>query len=78
MCLDVEVSAKEGTNLEKLLEVILLQSEVLELKANPERNAEGVVIEAQLERGRGAVGTVLGATRYIAGWQYCRRGYGMG
>ncbi|WP_336071702.1 translation initiation factor IF-2 [Nitratireductor rhodophyticola] len=57
--LDVEVSAVKGTNLDKLLEAILLQSEVLELKANPDRPAEGVVIEAKLDRGRGSVATVL-------------------
>ncbi|MEJ8475123.1 translation initiation factor IF-2 [Roseibium algae] len=57
--IDVEVSAKEGTNLDKLLEMILLQSEVLELKANPDRTAEGIVVEAQLDRGRGPVATVL-------------------
>ncbi|MDH3579811.1 MAG: translation initiation factor IF-2, partial [Hyphomicrobiales bacterium] len=57
--LEVEVSATEKTNLDKLLEVILLQSEVLELTANPDRAAEGVVVEAQLESGRGPVGTVL-------------------
>ena len=57
--LEVEVSAKNRTNLDKLLEAIHLQSEVLELKANPNRPAEGVVIEAKLERGRGPVGTVL-------------------
>ncbi|MBD8891868.1 translation initiation factor IF-2 [Roseibium litorale] len=57
--IDVEVSAKQGTNLDKLLEMILLQAEVLELKANPNRTAEGIVIEAQLDRGRGPVATVL-------------------
>lgn len=57
--LDVEVSAKAGTNLDKLIDAILLQSEVLELKADPDRPAEGVVIEAQLDRGRGPVATVL-------------------
>jgi translation initiation factor IF-2 len=57
--LDVEVSAKTGAGLDKLLEAILLQSEVLELKANPHRPAEGVVIEAKLDRGRGSVATVL-------------------
>ncbi len=57
--LEVEVSAKNGTNLDKLLEAILLQAEVLDLKANPNRTAEGSVIEAQLDRGRGAVATVL-------------------
>ena len=57
--LDVEVSAKNGTNLDKLLEAILLQSEILDLKANPNRTAEGTVVEAELDRGRGAVATVL-------------------
>jgi translation initiation factor IF-2 len=55
----IEVSAKSGENLEKLEEAILLQAEVLELKANPNRAAEGVVIEAKMERGRGSVATVL-------------------
>ncbi len=57
--LDVEVSAKAKLNLHKLEEAILLQAEILELRANPERAAEGVVIEAKLERGRGSVATVL-------------------
>ncbi|SFT80192.1 bacterial translation initiation factor 2 (bIF-2) [Pseudovibrio denitrificans] len=57
--IDVEVSAKEGTNLDKLIEMILLQAEVLELKANPNRTAEGTVIEAKLDKGRGPVATVL-------------------
>ena len=57
--LDVEVSATKGTNLDKLLEAILLQAEVLDLKANPDRTAEGVVIEAKLDKGRGPVATVL-------------------
>ena len=57
--LEVEVSAIKKTNLDKLLEAILLQAELLELKANPDRSAEGVVIEAKLEAGRGPVGTVL-------------------
>ena len=56
---DVEVSAKNHTNLDKLLEAILLQAEILDLKANPDRTAEGVVIEAQLDKGRGPVATVL-------------------
>ena len=55
----VEVSAKEKTGLDILLEMILLQSEVLELKADPYRLAKGVVVEARLERGRGPVATVL-------------------
>ncbi|WP_017196219.1 translation initiation factor IF-2 [Bartonella birtlesii] len=57
--LDVEVSAKTGQNLDKLLEAILLQAEMLDLKADPKRTAEGVVIEAKLDRGRGSVATVL-------------------
>ncbi len=57
--LDVEVSATKGTNLDKLLEAILLQAELLDLKANPDRTAEGVVIEAKLDKGRGAVATIL-------------------
>jgi translation initiation factor IF-2 len=57
--LDVEVSALKKTNLGKLLEAIILQAEVMELKANPKRSAEGIVIEAKLETGRGPVGTVL-------------------
>ncbi len=57
--LDVEVSATQGTNLDKLVEAIVLQSEILELKANPNRPADGMVVEAQLDRGRGAVATML-------------------
>ncbi len=57
--LEIEVSATEKTNLDKLLEAIVLQAELLDLKANPDRVAEGTVIEAQLERGRGPVTTVL-------------------
>jgi translation initiation factor IF-2 len=57
--LEVEVSALKGTNLDKLLETILLQSEVLDLKANPGRAASGIVVEAQLDKGRGPVATVL-------------------
>ena len=57
--LEVEVSATKGTNLDKLLDTIILQSEILELKANPDRPADGMVVEAQLDRGRGAVATML-------------------
>lgn len=57
--LEVEVSAKAQTNLDKLLEAISLQAEVLDLKANPDRDAEGTVIEAKLDRGRGPVASVL-------------------
>ncbi|MEE8098397.1 MAG: translation initiation factor IF-2, partial [Hyphomicrobium sp.] len=57
--LEVSVSALKRTNLDKLLEAIHLQAELLDLKANPNRSAEGIVVEAKLERGRGPVGTVL-------------------
>ncbi|MFC7334893.1 translation initiation factor IF-2 [Rhodocista pekingensis] len=57
--LDVEVSAKTGKGLDRLEEAILLQAEILELKANPERPAEGTIVEAKLDKGRGPVGTVL-------------------
>jgi translation initiation factor IF-2 len=56
---EVEVSALKGTNLDKLKEAIILQSEILELKANPDRAGEGVVVEAKLDKGRGPVATVL-------------------
>ena len=55
----VDVSAHTGLGLDKLEEAIMLQAELLELKANPDRNAEGVVIEAKVERGRGSVATLL-------------------
>jgi len=57
--LSVEVSAKNGINLEKLEEAILLQAEVLNLAANPNRPAEAIVIEAKVDKGRGIVATVL-------------------
>ena len=57
--LEIPVSALKRTNLDKLLEAIHLQAEILDLKANPNRAAEGIVIEAKLDRGRGPVGTVL-------------------
>src|SRR5579871_1897555 len=56
---DVEVSAKNKTNLDRLLEMIALQAEILDLKTNSTRPAEGTVIEAKLDRGRGPVATVL-------------------
>ena len=56
---DVEVSATKKTGLDKLLEAIQLQAEILELKANPDRAAEGTVIEAKLDKGRGPLATVL-------------------
>jgi translation initiation factor IF-2 len=57
--LSVEVSAKTGMNLDKLLETILLQSEVLDLKANPNRKAEGIVVEASVDKSRGVLSTLL-------------------
>jgi translation initiation factor IF-2 len=57
--LEIEVSALKKTGLDRLLEAIALQAEVLELTANPNRPAEGVIVEAKLERGRGPVGTAL-------------------
>jgi translation initiation factor IF-2 len=56
---NVEVSATARTNLDKLLEAIQLQAEILELKANPDRSAEGTVVEAKLDKGRGPLATVL-------------------
>ncbi|MEL7097657.1 MAG: translation initiation factor IF-2 [Pseudomonadota bacterium] len=74
---DVEVSAINGTGLDELLEAIALQAEILELKANPDRAAQGAVIEAQLDVGRGPVATVLvqkGTLRqgdiFVVGEQY--------
>jgi translation initiation factor IF-2 len=75
----VEISAKKGTNIEKLLEMILLSTELLELKADPERRARGVVLEARVEQGRGVVASVLvqsGTLRvgdpFVAGQNYGR------
>jgi translation initiation factor IF-2 len=77
--LAVEVSAKESRNLDKLEEAILLQAELLELKANPNRAADGAVVEARIDTGRGAVATVLvkrGTLRvgdtFVAGGQWGR------
>ncbi len=56
---DVEVSALKKTGLDKLEEAILLQAEILDLRANPDRTAEGSVIESRIDRGRGPVGTIL-------------------
>ncbi|KIC40263.1 translation initiation factor IF-2 [Ruegeria sp. ANG-R] len=74
---DVEVSAMTGQGLDELLEAIALQAEILELKANPDRAAQGAVIEAQLDVGRGPVATVLvqnGTLRqgdiFVVGEQY--------
>ena len=55
----VEVSAKKKENLDLLLEMILLVTELGELKANPKRNASGTVLEAKLDKGRGPVATIL-------------------
>ena len=55
----VEVSAKEKTNLDSLLEMVLLSADLLELKANPSRSASGYILEAKLDKGRGVVATVL-------------------
>jgi translation initiation factor IF-2 len=55
----VEISAKTGKNVNNLLEVLLLEAELLDLKANPDRKARGVVVESQLDKGRGITGTIL-------------------
>jgi len=55
----VEVSAKKTIGIENLLEMILLQAEIMELKANPDKNASGTIIEAKLDRGRGPIATIL-------------------
>jgi translation initiation factor IF-2 len=55
----VEVSAKTGLNIENLLEVILLEADLLDLKANPDRNARGAVVESELDKGRGITATIL-------------------
>lgn len=55
----VEISAKKGINVDKLLEALLLEAELLDLKANPDRNARGTIIEAEVDKGRGPVATVL-------------------
>ncbi|MBS1516934.1 MAG: translation initiation factor IF-2 [Bacteroidetes bacterium] len=55
----VEISAKKGINIDKLLEKILLEAELLELKTNPKKSARGVVLEAKLDKGRGPIATVL-------------------
>jgi len=55
----VEISAKKGTNIDRLLEMILLSTEILDLKADPDRRARGVVLEARVEQGRGVVASIL-------------------
>src|SRR5690606_32493246 len=56
---DVEVSAKTGAGLDELIEKILLQAELMEMKSNPDRAAEATVIEAKLDKGKGPLATVL-------------------
>jgi len=75
----VEISAKKGTNVERLLEMILLSADLLDLRADPSRRAKGVVLEARVEQGRGVVASVLvqnGTLRvgdpFVAGQQYGR------
>lgn len=72
----VEVSAKKGIGIENLLEMILLQAEIMEIKANPDKKAKGTIIEAKLDKGRGPVATVLvqsgtlrGSDTFLAGIQ---------
>ncbi|GEM_PF-474477 len=74
----IEVSAKEGTGLDDLLDAILLQSEMMELKANPDRPAMARVVEAQLEKGRGPVATVLVQTGTLKPGQVVVAGYEFG
>ena len=68
----VPVSAKTGDGLSDLMEMIVLTAEMMELKANPNRRARGLVIEAQLDKGRGPVATVLvqkGTLRWAIRWR---------
>jgi len=67
----VEVSAKKRTNLEELLEMVLLQADVMELKANPNKQAKGTVVEAKLDKGRGPVATVLVQEGTLRTGDYC-------
>ncbi len=67
----VEVSAKKRTNLEELLEMVLLQADVMELKANPNKQAKGTVVEAKLDKGRGPVATVLVQEGTLKNGDYC-------
>ena len=75
---DVEVSATKGTNLDKLLEAIQLQAEVLELKSNPAQAGEGTVVEAKLDRGRGPVATALVQQGTLQDRRHPRRRRGLG
>lgn len=67
----VEVSAKKRLNLEELLEMILLQADVMDLKANPDKQAKGTIVEAKLDKGRGPVATVLVQEGTLKNGDYC-------
>ena len=67
----INVSAKTKEGLDLLLETILLQAEMLELKANPNRNAEGIVIESKIEKGKGTVVSILIQNGTLKYWRYC-------
>jgi translation initiation factor IF-2 len=67
----VEVSAKKRLNLEELLEMVLLQADVMELKANPNKPAKGTIVEAKLDKGRGPVATVLVQEGTLRNGDYC-------
>jgi len=67
----VEVSAKKRLNLEELLEMVLLQADVMELKANPNKLAKGTIVEAKLDKGRGPVATVLVQEGTLKAGDYC-------
>ena len=74
----VEVSAKTGQGIEDLLETILLQAEIMELKANPKRHAKAVVVESSLEKGRGPVATVIvkNGTLHVGDHVICGQTFG--
>lgn len=76
--LAIPISAKKGANIDKLLEMILLVAELSELKGNPQKNALGVIVEAKLDKGRGAVGTLLiqNGTLHIGDNFVCGYSYG--
>jgi len=74
----VEVSAKKRVGIEHLLEMILLQAEIMELKANPDREAKGTVIEAKLDKGRGPVATLLVQTGTLRGGEALLSGVHVG
>jgi translation initiation factor IF-2 len=74
----VEVSAKKRIGIEHLLEMILLQAEIMELKANPDREAKGTVIEAKLDKGRGPVATLLVQTGTLRGGEALLSGVHVG